>query len=75
MLSDNAHLPSHILISKENAYISSNQNDYQNPDYVNKALKQYEKIEQMLLTERTKKIDYEEQIYKEFKGKLQSSVN
>ena len=74
MLSDNAHLPSHILISKENAYISNNQDDYQNPVYVNKALKQYEKIEQMLLQERTKKIDYEEQIYKELKGKLQSSV-
>ena len=28
----------------------------------------------MLLQERTKKIDYEEQIYKELKGKLQSSV-
>ena len=74
MLSDNAHLPSHILISKENAYISNNQDDYQNPVYVNKTLKQYEKIEQMLLQERTKKIDYEEQIYKELKGKLQSSV-
>ena len=74
MLSDNAHLPSHILISKENAYISNNQDDYQNPVYVNKALKQYEKIEQMLLQERTKKIDYEERIYKELKGKLQSSV-
>ena len=64
MLSDNAHLPSHILISKENAYISNNQDDYQNPVYVNKALEQYEKIEQMLLQERTKKLDYEEQIYK-----------
>ena len=74
MLSDNAHLPSHILISKENAYISNNQDDYQNPVYVNKTLKQYEKIEQMLLQERTKKLDYEEQIYKELKGKLQSSV-
>ena len=28
----------------------------------------------MLLQERTKKLDYEEQIYKELKGKLQSSV-
>ena len=55
MLSDYAHLPSNILISKENAYISNNQDDYQNPVYVNKALKQYEKIEQILLKKEPKK--------------------